>query len=307
MNRMPTKEMTYEEWKQQRRNGIGGSDAAAAIGLNRWKSRLKLYLEKIGELEDNVDSEATYWGRILEDVVAEEFTRRTGKAVRRVNAILIHPEFEWMIANIDRKVVGENAILEVKTTAAWNNKEWEQDEIPQEYIIQAQHYMAVTGADLTYFAVLVGGQKLLIKELVRDDELIEMIIREEQKFWQMVENRTPPELDGSVDAKEILSYMYPTAIEGSVIELPTYESTVEEILALGKQIKELEQMKEEKENKLKAEMAEHEIAYVGKYKVSWKNISQSRLDTKLLEHEQPEIYKKYLKENNFRRFSIKEG
>jgi len=307
MNRMPTKEMTYEEWKQQRRNGIGGSDAAAAIGLNRWKSRLKLYLEKIGELEDNVDSEATYWGRILEDIVAEEFTRRTGKAVRRVNAILIHPEFEWMIANIDRKVVGENAILEVKTTAAWNNKEWEQDEIPQEYIIQAQHYMAVTGADLTYFAVLVGGQKLLIKELVRDDELIEMIIREEQKFWQMVENRTPPELDGSVDAKEILSYMYPTAIEGSVIELPTYESTVEEILALGKQIKELEQMKEEKENKLKAEMAEHEIAYVGKYKVSWKNISQSRLDTKLLEHEQPEIYKKYLKENNFRRFSIKEG
>ncbi|HRD20422.1 MAG TPA: YqaJ viral recombinase family protein [Fervidobacterium sp.] len=307
MNRMPTKEMTYEEWKQQRRNGIGGSDAAAAIGLNRWKSRLKLYLEKIGELEDNVDSEATYWGRILEDVVAEEFTRRTGKAVRRVNAILIHPEFEWMIANIDRKVVGENAILEVKTTAAWNNKEWEQDEIPQEYIIQAQHYMAVTGADLTYFAVLVGGQKLLIKKFVRDDELIEMIIREEQKFWQMVENRTPPELDGSVDAKEILSYMYPTAIEGSVIELPTYESTVEEILALGKQIKELEQMKEEKENKLKAEMAEHEIAYVGKYKVSWKNISQSRLDTKLLEHEQPEIYKKYLKENNFRRFSIKEG
>jgi len=307
MNRMPTKEMTYEEWKQQRRNGIGGSDAAAAIGLNRWKSRLKLYLEKIGELEDNVDSEATYWGRILEGVVAEEFTRRTGKAVRRVNAILIHPEFEWMIANIDRKVVGENAILEVKTTAAWNNKEWEHDEIPQEYIIQAQHYMAVTGADLTYFAVLVGGQKLLIKKFVRDDELIEMIIREEQKFWQMVENRTPPKLDGSVDAKEILSYMYPTAIEGSVIELPTYESTVEEILALGKQIKELEQMKEEKENKLKAEMAEHEIAYVGKYKVSWKNISQSRLDTKLLEHEQPEIYKKYLKENNFRRFSIKEG
>ena len=299
--------MTYEEWKQQRRNGIGGSDAAAAIGLNRWKSRLKLYLEKIGELEDNVDSEATYWGRILEGVLAEEFTRRTGKAVRRVNAILIHPEFEWMIANIDRKVVGENAILEVKTTAAWNNKEWEHDEIPQEYIIQAQHYMAVTGADLTYFAVLVGGQKLLIKKFVRDDELIEMIIREEQKFWQMVENRTPPELDGSVDAKEILSYMYPTAIEGSVIELPTYESTVEEILALGKQIKELEQMKEEKENKLKAEMAEHEIAYVGKYKVSWKNISQSRLDTKLLEHEQPEIYKKYLKENNFRRFSIKEG
>jgi len=307
MNRRPTKEMTYEEWKQQRRNGIGGSDAAAAIGLNRWKSRLKLYLEKIGELEDNVDSEATYWGRILEGVLAEEFTRRTGKAVRRVNAILIHPEFEWMIANIDRKVVGENAILEVKTTAAWNNKEWEHDEIPQEYIIQAQHYMAVTGADLTYFAVLVGGQKLLIKKFVRDDELIEMIIREEQKFWQMVENRTPPELDGSVDAKEILSYMYPTAIEGSVIELPTYESTVEEILALGKQIKELEQMKEEKENKLKAEMAEHEIAYVGKYKVSWKNISQSRLDTKLLEHEQPEIYKKYLKENNFRRFSIKEG
>lgn len=307
MNRMPTKEMTYEEWKQQRRNGIGGSDAAAAIGLNRWKSRLKLYLEKIGELEDNVDSEATYWGRILEDVVAEEFTRRTGKAVRRVNAILIHPEFEWMIANIDRKVVGENAILEVKTTAAWNNKEWEQDEIPQEYIIQAQHYMAVTGADLTYFAVLVGGQKLLIKELVRDDELIEMIIREEQKFWQMVENRTPPELDGSVDAKEILSYMYPTAIEGSVIELPTYESTVEEILALGKQIKEIEQMKEQKENTIKNAMGNYETAIIGRYTISWKNVTTERLDTKELKKANPDIYAQFTKQSSYRRFTIKEG
>jgi putative phage-type endonuclease len=304
--RISTTKMTYEEWKAQRRKGIGGSDAAAALGLNRWKSPLRLYLEKIGEIESNVDTEAAYWGNILEDIVAKEFEKRTGKKTQRVNAILIHPDHEWMIANIDRKIVGENAILECKTTSQWNEKEWKDDEIPQEYIIQLQHYLAVTGYEKAYIAVLIGGNKFIWKELARDDELINMIIEGEKKFWELVENRTPPELDGSKNASEILEYLYPAAKEGSRIELPAYEQLVEEIQSLKNQIKQLEELKNEKENKLKEAIGEFETAIVGRFKVTWKNVTTNRFDSTTFKKEHPDLYKKFLKSSVYRKFTIKE-
>ncbi|ABR31320.1 hypothetical protein SU69_07490 [Thermosipho melanesiensis] len=304
--RISTTKMSYEEWKELRRKGIGGSDAAPALGLSRWKSPLRLYLEKIGEIKSDVDTEAAYWGNILEDIVAKEFEKRTGKKVKRVNAILIHSKHEWMIANIDRKVVGENAILECKTTSAWNKDEWKDDEIPQEYIIQLQHYLAVTGYDKAYIAVLIGGNKFIWKELERDDELINMIIEGERKFWKMVENRTPPELDGSKDANEILEYLYPKAEEGSYIELPAYENLIDEIQSLNAQIKQLEELKAEKENKLKEAIGEHEMAVVGKYKVIWKNITSNRFDSRTFKKEYPDLYKQFLKTSTYRRFTIKE-
>lgn len=301
-----TRSMSYEEWKELRKKGIGGSDAAAALGLSRWKSPLRLYLEKIGEISSDVATEAAYWGNILEDIVAKEFERRTGKKVQRVNAILIHPKHGWMIANVDRKVVGESAILECKTTSAWNKDEWKDDEIPQEYIIQLQHYLAVTGYEKAYIAVLIGGNKFIWKELARDDELINMIIEGEKKFWELVETRTPPELDGSKDAAEILEYLYPKAEEGSRIELPALENLVNEIQSLKDQIKQLEELKNEKENKLKQAIGEYEIAIFGKYKVTWKNVTSNRFDSNAFKKEYPDLYKKFLKSSSYRRFSIKE-
>jgi putative phage-type endonuclease len=304
--KIPTEKLTYEEWKALRRKGIGGSDAAAALGLSRWKSPLRLYLEKIGEVESDADTEAAYWGNILEDIVAKEFERRTGKKVQRVNAILIHPKYEWMLANIDRKVVGENALLECKTTSEWNKAEWKDDEIPQEYIFQLQHYLAVTGYEKAYIAVLIGGNKFIWKEVARDNELIEMIIEGEKKFWEKVVSRTPPDLDGSKDAAEILKYLYPKAEEGTSIELPAYESLVDEIVSLNKQIKQLEELKAEKENKLKEAMGEHETAIVGKYKVTWKNITSNRFDSRTFKKEYPDLYAKFVETSTYRRFSIKE-
>jgi len=297
-----------DEWKTRRKRGIGGSDAAAALGLSRWKSPLRLYLEKIGEIEEEPDNEAMYWGRVLEDVVVKAFEERTGKKTRRVNHMLIHPQHSFMLANIDRRIVGEKALLEVKTTAQWNEEEWKGDEMPQEYIIQGQHYLAVTGYDKAYFAVLVGGRKLLIKELPRDEELIEMIIEGEKRFWEHVEKRIPPELDGSPDAEKILNYLYPVAQEGTTIELPpTAENLVEEIRLLSQQIKELETLKKEKENKLKEMIGEAEKAYVGNYVITWKNVVSMRFDTKKFKKDHPDLYAQYAKETLYRRFSIKEA
>src|SRR5690606_184586 len=115
-----TRGMGREEWLQARRQGIGGSDAAVIAGLDPYKSPIRLWMEKTGQVDEEPAGEAAEWGLLLEPVIAEEFTRRTGKRVRRRNAILQHPRWEFMIANLDREVVGEPALLEIKTTSAWN-------------------------------------------------------------------------------------------------------------------------------------------------------------------------------------------
>ncbi|MFX8004365.1 lambda-exonuclease family protein, partial [Acinetobacter baumannii] len=126
--------------------------------------------------------DAAYFGTMLEDLVAKEFERRSGKKVRRKNAMLKHPEHPFIMANIDRMIVGEKAILECKTTSAYNAKEWESEEIPDSYIIQVQHYLGVLGPEYqkAYFAVLIGGNKFVWKEIERDDELIEIIFEAEK-------------------------------------------------------------------------------------------------------------------------------
>ncbi len=308
MMRIDTKSMSYEEWKETRRKGIGGSDAAAIAGLNRFKSPLAVYLEKVGEIKKNVNNEYTYWGNILEDLVAKEFEKRTGKRVHRVNAILIHPEYPWMIANIDRKISGEDAILECKTTSAWNAKEWKDDEIPQEYIIQVQHYMAVTNTSHAYIAVLIGGNKFVWKKVERDEELIQNLIKIEKEFWDCVESKTPPDIDGSKNSTEILNILYPSSTTDDILSLPgEANKLIEERNALAEQIKQLDEMKAEKENRIKALLGEHESGRTDKYFVSWKQVKTKRFDSKTFKKEHSDLYEQYAKESSYRRLTIKEG
>ena len=304
-----TLEMTYEEWKAARMKGIGGSDAAAAIGVSRWKSPLQLYLEKAGEIEQPEAGEAAYWGNVLEAIVADEFTKRTGKKVQRVNRILIHPEHEHMIANIDRRVVGENAILECKTTGAWNAKEWEGDDIPAEYVIQVMHYLAVTGAEKAYFAVLIGGNRFEWKEIERDEELIEMMIAKESEFWRCVETQTPPPISESKAELhgDIMNRLYPNANAGASIELPpTYSDTLEQLVDVKTRIKDLEISQDYLENQIKDAMKDAERARVGRFTIKWANVASKRFDTKLFEKTNPDLYSQYIKESQSRRFTVKE-
>ena len=304
-----TLEMTYEEWKAARMKGIGGSDAAAAIGVSRWKSPLQLYLEKSGEIEQPEAGEAAYWGNVLESVVADEFTKRTGKKVQRVNRILIHPEHQFMIANIDRRVVGENAILECKTTSAWNSKEWWDGEIPEEYIIQVTHYLAVTGAEKAYVAVLIGGNRFEWKEIERDEELIEMMIAKESEFWRCVETQTPPPISESKAELhgDIMNRLYPNANAGQSVELPPqYSDIIEQLIDVKARIKELEVSQDYLENQIKDAMKDAERARVGRFNVSWKNVTTRRFDNKLFEKTNPDLYTQYTTESQSRRFTVKE-
>ncbi|MFU0784276.1 YqaJ viral recombinase family protein [Clostridium sp.] len=300
-----TVNMDREEWLKWRKKGIGGSDAAAIAGLNPWRSPIEVYLDKIGKLPEQEDNEKMYWGRILEDIVAREFMKRTNKKVRRKNAMLQHPEHKFMLANIDRELVGENVGLECKTASEYAKDEWVNDKVPEHYILQCQHYMEVTGYQGWWIAALIGGNKFIYKYIERNEEIINYLIQIETEFWQMVENKTPPDVDGSKSSAEVLKILYPESKPDTETMLPLEAENL--ITAYGRAAEEEKKAKERKEevvNKLKALLREHETGKIGDKLVSWKTIKSSRLNSRALKVKYPEIYYEFVKENSYRKFSI---
>lgn len=296
------------KWLKERQCGIGGSDVGAVLGVNKYKTPFEVYLEKTEPItEIKEQSESAYFGDIFEDIVAKEFEKRTGFKVRRDRKHYKHKDYHFMVANIDRRIVGENAILECKTANQYLLKEWEDEEIPASYLLQVQHYLAVTGADRGYIAVLIGGQKFIWKEVSRDEELIEIIIQAEKDFWGLVEAKTPPALDGSSAAEKYLKEKYKEAEEDKTVELGfEYKDKIKSYLEMKEQLKNFETQAKELENQIKFEMGNAEYAYAPGYNLSWKNVSSNRVDSKKLKAEYPEIYEKVIKEIVSRKFNIKE-
>jgi len=187
--------MSKAEWTARRVHSIGGSEIGVIMGFNNYKTPLQLYREKTGEaVPDDISSKETvYWGTMLEDIVAQEFAKRANKKVAVLQQIFIHPQYDFMTANIDRDVLGEDAGLECKTASEYKKGEWQGEEIPASYILQCQWYMAITGARQWYIACLIGGNKFDWKPVPRDDELIGMMEHSAVSFWKNhVLKRIPP-------------------------------------------------------------------------------------------------------------------
>jgi len=211
-----TKKLSRDDWLAVRRTGIGGSDAAAAVGLNPYQSQLELWLEKTGRdtgliKPDPMDTtEPVYWGALLEPIVAAAYTQQTGRRVRKLNAVLRHPTVPYMLANLDREIIGapDVQILECKTAGEFGARLW-RDGVPEYIQLQVQHQLAVTGKQAADVAVLLCGQKLEVHRIVRDDALIGQLILLEGRFWQYVVSDTPPPADGSESADAALRCLYP--------------------------------------------------------------------------------------------------
>lgn len=308
MEAVSTLEMDRIEWLQLRKSGIGGSDASAILGFNNYKSAFQLYIEKTSEFVEESDSEAAYWGNVLEDVVAREFAKRTGKKIRRLNKMLRHPKHYFMTANLDRDVVGEKAFLECKTASEYLKDSWNGEDVPAAYLCQLQHYLAVTGYEKAYIAVLIGGNKFVWKEVARDDEFIELMIQHEKNFWEnYVLANVPPAIDGSSSASELLAKMYPQD-DGSAIMLDEQSNKlIEAIESIKIEEKQLEKQRKEYENQLKMTLGEAAEGHSNRFKVSYKTIFSNRFDSKRLKDENPDLYKKYCKESLSRRLLIQEA
>ena len=180
-------------WLEQRRTGIGGSDVAAILGLSKWKTPLQVFMEKRGQLADIGDNEPMRWGRLLEPVILARYADVTGHAVLRPTGILRHPHNEFMIASLDGMTPNER-VVEAKT--ARTAEGWGEpgtDEVPQDYLLQTQHYLAVTGFAVADIAVLIGGSDFRLYEVPADKELQGMMIEAEAEFWRRVLADDPPE------------------------------------------------------------------------------------------------------------------
>lgn len=299
--------MTPEQrqaWLAERRTGIGGSDAAAAVGLSKWKSPLELYLDKRGELETE-ENEPMRWGNLLEPVVRQEYANRTGRTVVVPPGIIRHPTVQFALMTPDG-IVDESRVLQVKT--ARTSDGWGEPgtgEIPQEYLLQVNHEMFVTGLPVADVAVLVGGSDFRIYVVDADPDLQKMLIEQETEFWARVQAENPPAPVNREDVKRrwrISTGAKCAADEGLVVaaelladwkaQTKAHESAIDNLTALIQS---------------RMEDAAELVDDSGDVLATWKNVkSNPRFDLERFKSEQPDLFKQYLREAaSQRRFLLK--
>ncbi|WP_218563978.1 YqaJ viral recombinase family protein [Marinospirillum perlucidum] len=300
-----TKGMPREEWLKIRNQGIGASEAAAAVGISPYQSQLELWMIKTGRMtpvpELSLDEERSpmYWGTVLEPIVAEHYTRKTGRRVRRVNAILQHPDPDkhWMLANLDRQVVANDEVqlLECKTAGEFGAKLWK-DGVPEYYQCQVQHQLAVTGKQSADVAVLICGQEFRVYRIERDDALIEQLIKLEHQFWSWVESDTPPPADGTESAGQALRQLYPHD-NGETLDLkedPQLNNQFDQLVRLREQLKALSDQEIALKQRLQETLGDASKAHFQGGIISWKRSKDTvALDSKKLLKEHPHLLNDY--------------
>ncbi|MBU5457834.1 YqaJ viral recombinase family protein [Oscillibacter sp. MSJ-31] len=305
-----TENMPYADWLEYRKQGIGGSDASVVCGISRYKSPVELWMEKTNQIPCQEAGEAAYWGTQLEAMVRTEFSKRTRVEVKRVLQLLQSAEHPFMLANLDGVCEHPDfgtCVFEAKTASAYKAGEWD-DTIPDEYMLQIQHYMAVTGYQGAYIAVLIGGNTFRWRFVARDEGLIASLIELEADFWNHVKDGTPPPLDGSNAAARFLSEQFPNSTPQSQIVLPdTAAELLRQYEDACERLEDITQQKQQAENLLKQMMGENEIGKLENHIVTWKSIAQERLDSKTLKAEHPALYRKYTNRTSYRRFSVRKS
>ena len=298
-----TNDMPREEWLSVRQGGIGSSDAAAAVGLNPYKSQLELWMEKTGRQDllpqddPNDESSPMFWGNVLEPIVAAHYTKRTGNRVRRINAVLQHPGYPWMRANIDREVTGapDVQILECKTAGINGARLWKEG-VPEYVQLQVMHQLAVTGKQAADVAVLLGGQELQVHRIERDDVLINQLIELEARFWRLVETDTAPPADGSDSADLALRCLYPRDV-GSVLDLSgdlEMSGVFSDLLAVRQTLDTQLKLEAQLKQRIQQRMGDASTVVFETGEITWKRSKDgTALDTKALALAHPELVQQF--------------
>lgn len=306
--------MLTAKQRKERQAGIGGSDAAAIASFSKWKSAVDVYLEKIGEIEpsDLSGNEAVYFGSLLENIVAEEYARRTGYTVECSPSLLKHSNYPWMIANIDRwvKTNNETRVLECKTASAYSFQQWGEehsDEIPTDYLLQIAHYAIVCNVAVVDLAVLIGGQRFRLYTYYRNQKLEEKLIELEHDFWHNhVLKKEPPQIKSYRDALALWSHD-----NGSEITIADHAliDNINQLQQLKQQIKQFEQAADALQADITANMrnATTLLDYSGCPLATWKTQTSQRFDTTAFKHSHPELYKQFTKPISSRVFRLKEN
>ncbi|QNU15020.1 lambda-exonuclease family protein [Thermomonas sp. XSG] len=295
-----TRTMDREQWLEVRKGGIGSSDAAASVGLCPYKSQLELWMVKTGRTPTEAAppgmDDPRYWGTLLEPYVAVAYSQKTDRKVRRCNAVLQHPTFPFMLANIDREVVGcpDVQILECKTAGEWGSKLW-RDGVPEYVQLQVQHQLAVTNQQAADVAVLLCGQRLEIHRIERDEEVIARLMVLEARFWQYVTTDIEPPADGSESAGKALRQLYPGG--GNTLDFCEnrgLSDTFAELVALKDELEVRGKHAEQLKQTLQQAMGDAARAVFATGEVSFKRAQDgTSLDTKRLAQDHPDLVAQY--------------
>ena len=310
-----TNELSRDDWLTVRKGGIGSSDAGAAVGLNPYKSPLELWMEKTGrdaglpKIDPNDETSPMYWGTLLEPIVAAHYTKRTGNKVRRVNAVLQHPNEPWMRANLDREIVGapDVQILECKTAGMNGARLWKEG-VPEYVQLQVMHQLAVTGKQAADVAVLICGQELQVHRIERDESMIAQLIDLERYFWRFVELDIAPPADGSDSADVALRALYPRD-NGQCLDLvhdTEMSAAFSDLLAVRQVLTTQTQLEAQLKQRIQQRMGDVTKAVFDGGEVSWKRSKDGLgLDIEKLMKEQPDLPQRYpLVKPGSRRFLV---
>jgi putative phage-type endonuclease len=292
----------------ERLSYIGSSDSPGVVGVSQFQTPLYVWSIKTGQIkpEDISDKLQVKLGHKMEQTVAELFEEQTGKKVRRANETIYHKKYKFIAANIDRRVVGENSVLEIKTVSAWRKKEFNDDSVPMDMIIQVYHQLMVTGMEKGYLGILIGNEDFKIKEIFADKKALEELEKKEVHFWNtfVVPNVMPTTI--SKHDADTLDALFPIAKEGKEITLPEKANQLcENMEAMKEDRKNLEGIIEQNENELKALLGDAESGATSLNKIYWTNQMRKTLDSKKLKFDDIVLYNKYAKEHNIRIFKIK--
>lgn len=322
MQKISTLGMSREDWLEERKKSLGGSDMGAVLGLNRYRSPYTVWAEKTGRIGEEPENEAMRVGRDLEPYVASRFEEASRKSVRRMNYLLRREDCPHLHANIDRQILGESSGLECKTASALNLKRYEGGDFPESYYAQCVTYLAVTGWERWFLAALVLGKGFYCYQIttVPDDYVpgwcessvyvspdeIAALKRCAADFWHdYVEADSPPPMDGDASTTEALETIYEGG--GGEVELFGRERLVEQYQYLMSRKKAIEKGADAIKQQLMNDLGDNERGYCGRYTVDWKAQSRQTFDARAFAKDHPDMdLSRYYKTTNFRKFAVKE-
>ena len=282
------------DWLNERRKGIGGSDVAAIVGLSPWVTALDVYEQKLGLVPPVETTEAMYWGTMLEPAIRQAYSDRTGFAVEKPEKPFVHPKYTFMRANLDGLVINDNRIAEFKTASTSHG--WGEpgtDEIPEYYLTQVQHYMAVTDKPVCDVALLVAGRDFSVYTVEADKELQEQLIEIEAEFWDKVQKHIPPEPATYEEFQRIRKQKFPAS--GCLEADEEVIQTVREYLQADDEEKAITARMGELKKRI-AELLGDNNAFMlnGKKLVSWRRgASCKRLNQASLKTKYPDIFEEF--------------
>lgn len=315
---------THEEWLEERKKSLGGSDVGAVLGMNTYSSPYTVFAEKTGKLPPFEGNEWTRLGNDLEYYVAERFCEASGLKVAKDNSTWRNSKYPHLHANIDRKVVGMKAGVECKLTSELNAKKYKNGEFPDRFYAQCVEYLCVTELEKWFLAVLIYGKGIKIYQMTRipndvvpewceasvyvEDGEIEALAKATGDFWNnYVLTNTPPMTDGSDSTTETLKTIYSES-NGDTVNLMAFEEDLKQYKHLASLEEDYKKMKNECANKIKAYMQEASKGESTNFKVTWSSSIRSTFDHKKFAEDNPGIdLSAYYKQTPTRRFEVTEN